>query len=341
MKYAFLSVMLAALMLAGCGEKKEGSSGSAGRPSPENGLAIVFDKGGVGDKSFNDSADRGRARAEQELGMVTKTVSSRSDIDYKPNLEDLARLGFKLIIAVGGGMQKAVEEVAPKYPDVYIGIIDGHSNGLPNVIGVRFKEEEGSFLAGVLAGSMTKSNVLGFVGGMKIPLIEKFECGFAAGVKAVNPSARVVAKYTEDWDNIGKGKEAALACRADGADIIYHAAGKCGLGVFDAAQEKGFYAIGVDSDQDGLKPGIILTSMIKGVDEQVFRLAQMLKNGELKGGDIEAGLAEGGVGLSEMKHTKDKIGPAVLAKVDQFKQRIISGELKVPKTQAELAAFRP
>jgi basic membrane protein A len=343
-RYLGLLVALLMLLLGGCTSKVDTGKGSSGASSGTGplgaGVAIVFDKGGVGDKSFNDSADRGRQRIENELGLKTKTVPSRADIDYKPNLEDLARLGYKLIFAIGGGMQTAISEVAPKHPDVMFVIIDGDSSGHENVIGVHFKEEEGSFLAGALAGLMTKTNKLGFVGGMKIPLIEKFEYGYRAGVFMVNRKAEVVSKYTEDWDNVARGKEAALACRADGADIVYHAAGKCGLGVFDAAEEKGFYAIGVDSNQDGLKPGIILTSMIKSVDNEVFRIAKEMKEGKLKGGDVYVGLKEGGVGLTDMEYTKELIGEENLGSIDGFRGLIIDGIISVPKTKDVFEAFK-
>jgi basic membrane protein A len=335
---AILICAMAALV-AGCnsptGSKTEQPGGGSGLQ-----VAIVFDKGGVGDKSFNDSADRGRARAETELGIKSKTVASRSSADYKTNLEELARAGYKLIFAIGGDMQTSLEEVAPKYPDTKFAIIDGESKGNKNVIGVRFKEEEGSFLCGVVAGLMTKSNKVGFVGGRKIPLIEKFEYGFRAGVYAVNPKAEVVAKYTEDWDNVAKGKDAALACHEGGADVVYHAAGRCGLGVIDAAADKGFYAIGVDSDQDGVKPGVVLTSMVKGVDEQIFRLTKLASEDKLPSGDIQVGLKEGGVGLTEMKYTKDKIGASNLAKIEGYKKQIISGSLSVPKTAEEFENFK-
>lgn len=325
--------LCALLALAGC-SPKTGDAPAGDRTSLSHDLAIVFDKGGVGDKSFNDSAERGRLRAEKELGLGTKTVASKTDLDYKTNLENLARMDYKLVVAVGGGMQKALEEVAPKYPKTKFAIIDGESKG-DNVVGIRFKEEEGSFLAGVLAGKMTKTNKLGFVGGKKIPLIEKFEYGFRAGVRAVNPAATVTAKYTEDWDNVGKGKDAAAACHADGADIVYHAAGRCGLGVFDAAEEGKFFAIGVDSDQDEIKKGIILTSMVKSVDQQVYEIAKSMSEGKFKAGNVQIGLKEGGVGLTEMKYTKDKIGPEILAEVDKFRKQIEDGTIPVPKTKEE------
>lgn len=342
MRILSLFGICAAIALAGCNSTKtDVSNPSAENPTPPNGamdLAIVFDKGGVGDKSFNDSAERGRARAEKELGLGTKTVASRTDLDYSTNLENLSKLNYKLIVAVGGGMQKALETVAPKFPNTMFAIIDGESKA-DNVVGIRFREEEGSFLAGVLAGRMTKTNKLGFVGGKKIPLIEKFEYGFRAGVHAVNPHAVVIAKYTEDWDNVAKGKDAALACHAEGADVVYHAAGRCGLGVFDAAEEGKFYAIGVDSNQDDLKPGIILTSVVKGVDEQVFRMSQEMKEGKLKAGNVTVGVKEGGVGLTDMKNTRDKIGAETLTEIDKYKKEIADGKITVPKTKAEYDAL--
>lgn len=301
-------------------------------------VALVFDEGGIGDKSFNDSAYAGLMRVRDELGAATRHVDSKNQADYKINFETIANNKPDLIVGVGMSMDIPLHTVAALKPEQKFLIIDVPSKA-DNVMGVIFKEEEGSFLAGILAGLMTKSNKIGFVGGKSIDLIKKFESGFFAGVKTVNPNCELLYKYTEDWSDVAKGKEAAIALYNWGADIVYHASGKCGIGVINAAAERGKYAIGVDSDQDDLAPGHVLTSMIKRVDNAVFLASKMVKEGKFKAGTQEWGIREGGVGLSEMKHTKDKIPQDVLNKVKTAEELIKKGNFAVPKTREEVASF--
>lgn len=332
---------LAALILVGCGggdNKAESTSSTGASTNKGPTVALVFDEGGRGDKSFNDSAYRGLERAQKELGAEIKYVDSKTQADYKANFENLSFEKPDLIVGVGFSMGTPLGEAAKKYPDQKFAIIDVPSEA-PNILGVVFKEEEGSFLAGVLAGLTTKTNKIGFVGGKSIALIKKFEYGFKAGVKAANPACIVDAKYTEDWSDVQKGKEAALALFNGGADIVYHASGKCGIGVIQAAKDTNKLAIGVDSDQDGEAPGFVLTSMIKNVDNAVFNAAQLVKDGKFKGETLNLGVAEGGVGLSEMKYTKDKIPAGAMDKVKAAEEMIKSGVLVVPKSEEEFATF--
>ncbi len=302
-------------------------------------VGIVFDSGGRGDKSFNDSAWAGIERAEKDYGITAKPVESKSEKDYEPNLRAMAEEGCDVVFAIGINMKSALEKVAPEFPDIKFAIVDAPV-AAPNVRSLLFREEEGSFLAGYLAGLMTKTNKIGFVGGMQIPLIAKFAAGYTAGAKTANPAVEVLPeKYTGSWDNLNIGKVAAAALYNSGADIVYHAAGRAGLGVIGAAKEQNKYAIGVDSDQDAIEPGRVLTSMIKRVDEAVFSTITDVKNGAFANGDKVYDLKADGVGLSPMTHTKDAVGPENAAKVAAIAEKIKSGEIKVPATKEDLAAY--
>lgn len=330
--------------LTGCGAPGEGA-GASGTASGEGNQAqqlkvgIVFDKGGLGDRSFNDSAWRGIQRAEAELGIEASKVESKEEKDYETNLAAMADRGMDLVIAVGINQGKALEKVAREYPDTKFAIVDANVEA-PNVRSLLFKEEEGSFLVGYLAGLMSQTGKVGFVGGMELDLIKKFEYGFAAGVRSANPSAEVLdAKYTGSWDNIDLAKVAANVLFDRGADIVYHAAGRAGLGVIRAAEERGLYAIGVDSDQDDVAPGRVLTSMIKRVDVAVFETIKAVQAGNFEAGPQVFDLKADGVGTSPFTHTREAIGEANLAKLEEMASRVKSGEVQVPATRAEYEAF--
>ncbi|MFN8220772.1 MAG: BMP family ABC transporter substrate-binding protein [Fimbriimonadales bacterium] len=282
----------------------------------------------------------GPERAQKDLGVEPKPVESKSEKDYEGNLTALADGGCDMVVAVGINMETALKTVAPKYPNVKFAIVDGSGEGA-NVRSLRFKEEEGSFLAGYLAGLMTKTNKIGFVGGMEIPLIKRFQCGYEAGAKTANPACVLLPpKYTGDWNNNDLAKTAATVLFTEGgADIVYHAAGRAGLGVIAAAGEQKKYAIGVDSDQDYLAEGFVLTSMIKRVDEAVYQTIKDLQGGSFAAGEKVYDLAANGVGLSDMKFTKDKIGADNLKKLDEIKAKIVSGEIKVPAKPEDLATY--
>lgn len=320
-----------ASLCAGCSSTTSNSG-----PSTNNDLKVglVFDSGGRGDKSFNDSAYAGLQRAQKDLGVQVQTVDSRTQADYESNLEALSEAGNSLVVAVGINMKNAVEKVAPRHPQTKYAIIDASVNA-PNVRSLLFKEEEGSFLAGYLAGLMTKTNKIGFVGGMELPLIKKFEIGYEAGAKQANPNVEMLpAKYTGSWDNVDDGKAAANVLFGQGADIVYHAAGKAGLGVIAAAKDQGKYAIGVDSEQDGIAPGHVLTSMIKHVDNAVYQTIKDVKDGKFTSGDKVYDLKSGGVGLSPMTYTKDAIGQANIEKIDKIAKQIADAKIKVPSGSA-------
>lgn len=334
--------LLGALVVSGCvgTESSTTVKGDVGKDAKTKlKVGIVFDKGGLGDKSFNDSAWRGVERAEKELGIELIKVESKSDSDYESNVRTMAEEGSQLVIAVGLGMDQAVSAVAPDFPDTKFAIVDGDAKG-DNVLNLKFKEEEGSFLVGYLAGLMTESGKVGFVGGMEIPLIKKFEAGYHAGVATANPKATMLpVKYVGSWDDVDKGKANASVLFAEGADIVYHAAGRTGLGVIRAAKDAGKFAIGVDSDQDDIEKGTVLTSMVKRVDEAVFKTIQQLNDGKFEPGAIVYSLKDNGVGTSDLRFTKDKIGPEKLAKLEEVKAKVIAGEIVVPASPAELDAY--
>jgi basic membrane protein A and related proteins len=341
--FRFALAMAAVAAVVGCGKSGTDTAGTSGGGEENGGekltIGIVLDKGGLGDKSFNDSAWRGIQRAKEEFGIEVLDRKSPEMKDFDSNLESLTRKECDLIIGVGINMEKAMAKIAKANPDQKYAIVDAMVDA-PNVRPLLFKEEEGSFLAGYLAGLMTKSGKIGFVGGQEIPLIKKFEAGYIAGAKTANPKVEVLQpKYTGSWDDVGLGKLNAAALYSNGADIVYHAAGRSGLGVFDAAKAANKYAIGVDSDQDDQAEGLVLTSMMKRVDEAVYQTIKDLKEGKFSAGAKIYDLKVNGVGLSDMRFTKDLIGAENLKKIDDVKQQIIDGKFVVPTDAATLEQY--
>ncbi len=331
-----MAFLIAALVFSACGADDSAGTGATGGFK----AAIVLTTTGLGDKSFNDSAKAGLDRAQKELGVQTQVLETTQPSDYEPNLIQSPSYGNDITFAIGFPMTDALTRVSTERPDEQYGIVDSVVDQ-PNVASLIFKEEEGSFLVGVIAGMTSKSNKVGFIGGIEVPLIKRFEVGYAAGVKSVNPNAQVVVTYAGSFNDPAKGKEIVLSQYAQGADVIYHAAGGTGLGLFQAAKEKGpgFWAIGVDADQYDLAPENTLTSMVKYVDVAVFQTIQAAKQGQFKGGIHTFGLKEGGVGLSlstEKTATKESVERA-----KQFRQMIIDGKFKVPATPEELQSFTP
>lgn len=332
-------VCIACACIAGCSGKAP-SSGATSAASIK--IGMVTDVGGLGDKSFNDSAYRGLLRAKSELNAQISVLQSRAVSDYEPNLSTLAQQGDALVFAIGFLMHDSLNDVAPRFSKIHFAIIDSVVDQ-PNVTSVTFKEEESSFLAGVLAGLTTKRNSVGFLGGIQSPLIEKFREGFEAGVKSVNPKAQFLVKYTGSFDDVAAGKEYTSLLYDQGADIVYAAAGKCGLGAIAEAKARpsGYYVIGVDSDQDALAPGKVLTSALKHVDNAVFALAQAAARGSVPGGHLVLGLKEDGVGLTRMRYTRLLLPKGALATLERYREAIVRGAITVPSTPAELKNFHP
>ena len=339
-----LMAIIAVLAATGCGNgnKSGGSSAkpaesAAGASSAASGktlkIGLVTDVTGVNDKAFSQLAWEALTKAKADLGVEVKYLESKTDADFVSNLSQFVKNGYDLTWGTGFVMSDAVQKVAKENPNTKLAIVDNEVKE-PNVRSVLFSEQEGSFLVGVIAGLMTKTNKVGFVGGMEIPVIAKFEAGFKAGVSAVNPEAKVIINYTGAFDKPDLGKAAASVIYNDGADIIFHAASATGAGVFNEAKDrfqKGqrVWVIGVDRDQS-LEYGddITLTSMMKRVDEAVYRVTKELNEGSFEGGTtLQLGLKENGVGIAD---TSSKNVPAdVLAKVEAYKQKIIGGEIQI------------
>jgi len=296
-------------------------------------IGLVLEKSGKDDKSFNASAYAGVKRAEKELGVKTKTVEAPDNSAYESLQRAFADKKYDLIIAVGFHQLDALKKTATRFPNQKFILVDEDAK-LPNVRSVMFEEHEGSYLAGVLAALHSKTGKVGFIGGMDVPLIHRFEMGYEAGVKKINPKATVFVNYLgvtgDAWNNPPKAKEQALDQYNRGADIIFAAAGNSGMGVFDAAEEQKKLAIGVDSNQNWVKPGYILTSMLKHVDEAVFDSIKLYQQGKFKTGLVRYGLKSKGVDLAMDQYNSKLISKAELAKVDQIRKQIIKGKIKVP-----------
>lgn len=309
-------------------------------------VGIVFDVGGRGDKSFNDGAYLGGVRAARDLGARVRYIEPGEGSDREAGLRLLAAEGLDLVIGVGFIFSDDVNTLAKEYPNVrfadvdYAVSTDSAGNPLPmppNLVALKFREEQGSFLVGALAALVGKSKKVGFIGGMDIALIHKFEAGYRAGVKHVCPDCEVLVAYAgvtpEAFRNPGKGKEMALSQYSQGVNVIFHASGSTGLGVFEAARSAGKLAIGVDADQYGEAPGYVLTSMVKGIDESVFQAVKAVKENRFQGGIQQFGLAERGVGYIYDANNKAMIPDAVRAKLDALTAEIIAGKIQVPSTR--------
>jgi len=366
-------------------EAGQGSSGTGQSTAPVK-VGLVTDIGGRGDQSFNDSALRGlelwaagkrftgsgyrdatageiRASVPPDLANLQPPIErlpiaplvlqSKAQEDYEPNLQLLVDQNVGLAIGTGFMLENAVKAVARRNPGARFLLIDsplldaqGKPYTAPNVRSVIFREEEGSFLVGALAGLVTQVKRVGFVGGMEIPLIKKFEAGFRAGVATTNPGAseRMLVSYTGSFDNVAVGKQIAQDMLAKGADVVFHAAGSDGLGVIQAVKEarsagKQVWVIGVDSDQSSLAPDAVLTSMVKRVDLAVYQTIRHLVQGAFQAGNAALGVREQGVSYAEVRI--DFPGKAdALQRVEKLRQQIISGEIKVPSSIGELSSFK-
>ncbi|HEX6278676.1 MAG TPA: BMP family ABC transporter substrate-binding protein [Pyrinomonadaceae bacterium] len=350
MRFRYLSVVLiavSALLSTACTERDE-----ARREGCQIKVGIVFDIGGKNDRSFNAAAWEGVKRAEKELPICLYDVEPGNPTSIEPAMRAFAEKNFDLIIGIGFAQGPIMQSVATDYPDVKFAIIDGvifEADGKTpksNVASLVFREHEGSYLVGMIAASKSKTGVLGFLGGMDIPLIHRFNKGYEEGAKAVNPNARIISNYVgvndHAWNNPAKGKELALAQIEKGADVIFTAAGNSGLGAFDAVEQYGKnpqgeankFVIGVDSNQNAVKPGFVLTSMVKRVDNAVYDAVKEVLEGRFKGGFHVFGLDKDGVAYALDEHNKALITEEVLAKVNEAKEKIIVGEIKVTDAMA-------
>ncbi|OXS78603.1 BMP family lipoprotein [Domibacillus enclensis] len=353
-KFGFaMSVVLAAgTILGACGggaeEETTDNAGGSGEETDKFTVAMVTDVGGVDDKSFNQSAWEGLQAFGEENGLEKGTdgfdyIQSKSDADYKTNLNTAVRNEFDLTYGIGYKLKPAIEEVAKQRTESKFAIVDDVVEGLDNVTSITFKEHEGSFLVGVVAGLQTTTNKIGFIGGIESDLINKFAGGFEAGVKAVNPDADVTIEFAGAFDKADKGQQMASAMYSSGIDIIYHAAGGTGNGVFAEAKslketdpEKEVWVIGVDRDQveegkvtvNGEEMNVTLTSMVKRVDLAVQDVATKAMNDEFPGGEvIEYGLEADGVSIAP---SQDNLSEESIAAVEEWTEKIKNGEVEVP-----------
>lgn len=316
-----LAAMLAATVLSA-------SAASAADFKP----AILYDLGGKFDKSFNEGAYDGAERFEKETGTEYREFEIVNDAQREQALRRFARDGASPIISVGFSQAAALEAVAKEYPDTEFAIIDSVVD-LPNVRSILFKEEEGSYLVGILAAMKSADGKVGFIGGMDIPLISKFSCGYKGGVKSVSKDDAVFENMTGStgaaWNDPVRGGELAKAQIDKGADVIFHAAGGTGIGVLQAAADAGKYGIGVDSNQNGLFPGHVLTSMVKRVDNAVYQAFMDAKDDKWTSGVVTLGLKEEGVGYTIDEHNKDLITDEMKAAAEKAKADIIAGTIEV------------
>ncbi len=294
--------------------------------------AVIFDLGGKFDRSFNQASFEGAERFKAETGIEYREFELQSDAQREQALRRFAEQGHNPVVVAGFSNASAMQTVAAEFPETQFAIIDMVVD-LPNVRSVVFNEHEGSYLVGVLAAMASKTGKVGFVGGMDIPLIQKFACGYVQGVKATNPDAEVFQNMTGTtgaaWNDPVKGGELAKSQIDRGADVVYHAAGGTGIGVLQAAADAGALGIGVDSNQNYIHPGQVLTSMLKRVDEAVFDAMMDAKNGEWSAGIVVMGLAENGVGYAVDENNKALLTPEMIAAAEAAREKIIAGEIAV------------
>ena len=330
------TILFVAVTFSACNKKEEATQETTDKSKFKVGL--VFDVGGRGDKSFNDAAYNGLERAKKDFGIDFEVIDPGDGADRESALRKLAiKKDVSLIFGVGFIFTEDITKIANDFPNKKFGCVDYSINSntqIPdNLTALEFKEEEGSFLVGVIAALTTKTNTIGFIGGMESSLIRKFEKGFTQGAKFIKPDIKVLVTYVsvtgEGFKNPGKAEEIAISQYSKGADIIYHASGLSGIGLFKAAKSNKKLAIGVDLDQYNEAPGFVLTSMVKIVDEVIYQTISDMKNGTFKSGIKSLGLKEKGVGYVYDDNNKNLITEETKKKVDEVMNKIISGEIKV------------
>ncbi len=331
MNFNLKSVFFVVIFLAACTPKIENKNAQTETKSPVK-IGLVLDKGGKDDKSFNAAAFKGASQASKDLGIELKTIESPDDSAYEPAMRTLAERGYNLVITVGFSQADALKKISPQFPKTHFAIVDSFVD-VPNVASLLFSEHEGSFLVGYIAGLKSKSGVIGFVGGMEVDLIKRFELGYREGVAYANSKAKVISNYagvtSEAWMNPTKGKELALSQISQGADIIFTAAGATNTGVFDAVEEKHKLAIGVDSNQNWVKPGFILTSMLKRVDLAVYDIIKAENSGHFVWGNKYFGLADKGVDYALDQYNDSLIPQDLRKKIENVRAEILTNKIKV------------
>lgn len=314
----------------------EAAAEATGKDASDVKIGIVTDVGGVNDGSFNTSAWTGLQKAQKDFGIQASYLESHTDADYKPNIENFVDEDYDMIICIGYALADALKEAAEANPDKKFAIVDDASLAdEPNVTSLMFEQSQASYLVGYVAGKTTKTNKVGIVLGMSTDLMNEFGYGYVAGAIDANPDIQVLQNNANSFTDTAAGKTAANNMVAQGADVIFHAAGGTGLGVIDGCKEANIWAIGVDSDQASIAPKTILTSAMKRVDNSVYDIAKETVEGNVQAGVKTYSLADDGVDLAP---TTDNIDPALLTEVQDLKKKIIAGDVTVPKTKADFEA---
>ncbi len=365
MKRTFVGLVVMLFLFSGiftgCGgsnQAAETGTGLAGTTSAANSsegtgtskekVAIILGVGGLGDQSYNDLAYKGMKDAESKFGVKFDYAEPKAMADFEVHLREMAsEEQYAVIICVGFEQVDALTKIADEFPKQKFAILDGSVNK-PNVASYLSKEEEGSFLVGALAGLMklepskygiSDKQILGFVGGVDVPVIRKFQAGFTAGAKYINPDIKVLDDIVGGFSDVTTAKEIALTMNSKGADIVYHAAGGAGMGVFQAAKENNFLAIGVNSNQNSIDPDHIMASMLKRIDTAAYTVVkQAVEDTLVTGSIIELGLKDEGIGYT-IEGSNIKISEDIIKKVDDLKQKVIKGEIVPPLAMNDIDAF--
>jgi basic membrane protein A len=328
-------LLIAAAFFVSCENKKD-ASGTQDKEEKVLNVGLVYSGGGKGDKGINDLMYYAMERICQKNGWNSSDLENESASNVEPSNRQFCEQGKDVIINFGFGCIDVVNRLAREYPEITFITIDAVTDSLPNVRNITFKEHEGSFLVGAIAGLMTKTNVVGFVGGMENDMIKGFNAGFAQGVKAANPSCQVLSAYcgatVQAFADPIKGKEIALSHYDMGADIVYHAAGGSGQGVFEAAIARNRWAIGVDANQQSEAPDNIITSMLKRVDTAIELSLTEIAENRFEAGLTVYGLKENGVGYVNDETNAGKIPADVVSKVEELKQKVLAGEITIATT---------
>jgi basic membrane protein A len=348
MKKKLLSVLLAMVMvlcLAACGggeKPADGTTAAAGDDKEAIKVCVVY-SGKLGDKSYNDSCNEGATKAATDFGVEIKSLEGTVATEWEANFLSACEDGYDLVICSSSNFQPYLEKYAPSYPDVKFAIIDTTVPG-DNIVSISFAQNQGSFLAGAAAAMFTEhaeiegvneEAIIGWVGGMEIPVLEDFYIGYEAGAKYINPDIQILKTFVGAWDNPLEGKNHTLAKYDAGADIVMNVASGTGVGVLEGAKEAGKYAIGVDLNQDYDQPGSILTSMVKRVDTACYSVIEQVVNGTFAGGSVSyLDVAGKGVSLTDFAAIKEALGEQfpeeIITKITEIEEKIVSGEIVVP-----------
>ncbi|QUH18893.1 BMP family lipoprotein [Alkaliphilus sp. B6464] len=331
-------LMVAMLVFVGCSSKPASNEGNnnEGNVTKESKVKVgLVVSGGLGDRSFYDSSNEGLELAKKDLGVEGKVLECKNDLSLLSDQLVQASNYGDIIVVVGFEFYEVIQEIAPQFPTKTYVYVDNAITGVDNIVSIQYKENEGSFLAGALAAMLSETGHIGMVGGVDLPVIRNFQVGYEEGAKYINSDIKADVIFAGDFEDPTKGKESAIAIYNKGADIVFHAAGKTGEGVFEAGKDLGKFAIGVDSDQRYINPDVIMYSMIKNVGLSVYETIENIGNGSVKGGEILTyGIKENGIGIGYgTNDMKQFVNDEMKAKLEEITEKIISGEIKVTEAR--------